>query len=134
MQTLNQFIAAHKLHMTCERVDNNPLMDPDGSRMDNWRCVIRNGSRKRFTTAFSMGTGHNGREPKLTEIFDCMALNSAGITNARDFADWCSEYGYNTNSRKAERMFRACERQASKLRAFMGETDYETLLWQIERE
>jgi hypothetical protein len=48
--------------------------------------------------------------------------------------DWAGEYGYDTDSRKAEKTFRACQRQRAKLFAFLGPELYQTLLWDTERD
>jgi len=37
--------------------------------------------------------------------------------------DWCAEYGYDTDSRKAERTFRAVERQTKALKRMLGSTE-----------
>lgn len=129
--TMQEFIKAHKITMTAEWADSNPNMEDSGN-MDHWKCILKMG-RKRLTVPFSMGIGHNGKAPKVEDVLDCMASDSSGIDNTTSFEDWCADYGYDTDSRKAERTFRVCERQAQKLRAFIGDNDYETLLYDTER-
>lgn len=133
MSTIAQFIAANKITMKCERTDANPHMD-DSARMDHWKCKLRNGlSGNRMTITFSMGLGHNGAEPPLYTVLDCLACDAAGIDNAFGFADWADDYGYDTDSRKAERIYKACVKSAEKLRAFCG-CAYSDLLFKTERE
>ena len=79
-----------------------------------------------------MGSAHKS-PPTLADVLDCMAGESAGVENARDFADWCGEYGYDTDSRKVERTFKACQQQAADLKRLLGPAAYETLLWNVER-
>lgn len=141
MQTLREFITQQGLRMTAERVDTNPGMDEESARrMDHWRCLIlaprpgKVGRRKSFSVHFSQGFGHNGKEPKLSSVLDCLASDASGLENARDFEDWASEYGYDTDSRKAEKTFRTIQRQAARLKAFLGEDAYKSLLWNTERE
>jgi hypothetical protein len=135
MQTLTDFIRSARITMTADRADDNPHMQ-DSHEMDHWRCILRaNGDqRRRLTVPFSMGRGHNGAAPELADVLDCLASDSAGLENARDFEDWCGEYGYDTDSRKAERTYRTVQRQAKKLRAFLGDDAYKALLWETERE
>ena len=80
-----------------------------------------------------MGYGHNGKAPKAADILDCLASDAASYDNARSFEDWASEFGYDEDSRKAERIFKACGKQAIKLKRFLGEPAYERLLWDTER-
>lgn len=131
MKTLGQFIREHGLTMIAEPTNGNPYME-NGADMDHWRCVIRAGRRK-LTIPFSMGKGHNGKAPDLPNVLDCLASDSAGIETAGSFEDWASEYGYDTDSRKAERTFRACQRQADKLKRFLTEGAYQELLFDTER-
>ena len=83
---------------------HNPNMN-DAS-MDHWRCRLRNDG-KSMTVYFSKGSGHNGAAPTLEEVLETLASDASGVDNARDFEDWCSEYGYDTDSRTAERTYNA---------------------------
>ena len=56
------------------------------------------------------------------------------ISNARGFEDWCSDFGYDADSRKAEKTFKVCEHQAKRLRSFLGDSLYKQLLYDTERE
>jgi hypothetical protein len=127
-----EFIQSAGISMRAERADSNPNMD-SVAPMDHWKCHLRAG-RSRMTVHFSMGVGHNGREPELSNVLGCLASDASGVENASGFEDWCAEYGYDTDSRKAERTFRACEREAKRLQAFLGESAYKTLLYDVERE
>jgi hypothetical protein len=131
--TLAKFLATNRITATVERADSNPSMDDNLRQMDHWKVTLKF-SRRRMTVPFSMGSGHNGAAPELASVLDCLASDSAGYVNARSFEDWCSEYGYDTDSRKAERTFNACKRQAERLREFLGDALYEQLLWNTERE
>jgi hypothetical protein len=128
---MSDFILTSKVSMTAELVDRNPHMSdmPDGST--HWRCVFKRG-KSRLTIPFSMGPAHT-REPEAADVLDCLASDSAGYENAQSFEDWCAEYGYDTDSRKAERIYRTCEAQADKLKAFLGPEAYDTLLWDTDR-
>lgn len=130
--TILDFIRSIRASMTAERVDQNPTM-ADSANMDHWRCVLKAG-RSRMTVYFSQGYGHNGKEPRLSAVLSCLADDAAGIANTPDFEDWCSDYGYDTDSRKAEKTFEACEREAERLRKFLGDSAYETLLWNVTRD
>ena len=81
---------------------------------------------------FVKGAGHYGTEPTVEEVLDCLAMDSQGVSG-NSFEDWCDEYGYDTDSRKAHRTYRICDRQAEKLKALLGDSAYETLLYNVER-
>jgi hypothetical protein len=128
--TIDQFIRANRISMTAERWHENPSM-LDSANMDHWKCALRSGN-KRMTVYFSMGYGHNGKAPKVADVLDCLSSDASGIENARSFEDWCSEYGYDTDSRKAEKTFKTCEHQAKRLSNFLGSDAFQTLLWHTE--
>src|ERR1051325_1746512 len=122
---LTTFVRNNRIAMTSERVDRNPNMSSD-SYMDHWKVTLRHNGHT-MTTYFSMGYGHNGKAPQAEDVLDCLASDSAGIDN--DFEDWCREYGYDSDSRAAERIYNTCTRQSAKLRKFLGEDPYQQLLY-----
>jgi hypothetical protein len=136
MQTLQELIQDLGITATSTRVDRNPNMD-DSENMDHWRVALKykDGGIQtvRMSVYFSKGSGHKGAEPTAEEVLDCMASDAAGVENAQSFDDWCSEYGYDTDSRKALRTFNTCKRQGERLRRFLGVSAYNDLLWETER-
>lgn len=135
--TLAELIASEGLTMTVTPTDHNPNMDGSSDRMDHWRCVLRTAQypRRRMTVVFSMGSGHNGQEPELAAVLDCLASDASTLESS--FEDWCADFGYDPDSRKHERTYRTIEKQAAKLRRFlngpMDDDVYDTLLYHTER-
>lgn len=128
---LNQFINRNKIRVNCEFVADNPNMAgemPQGSF--HFKCTLKRPGRQ-LTTFFSMGPAHS-REPSAADLLDCLASDASGYENARGFEEWASEYGYDPDSRRAEKIFRTVEKQTEKLKRFMGD-EYETLLYHTER-
>ena len=129
--TIDQFIADNELTMTCQPADSNPNMD--GEDMDHWLCkmFVKNGDV--LPVPFSMGRGHNGKAPELADVLDCLASDAAGWENAQNFEDWASQYGHDTDSRRAESIYATVADTADTMKAFLGDA-YETLLWNTERQ
>jgi len=127
--TLAAFIAKHNLTMKLARADSNPNM-PDRS-MFHYRVTIRSADGDRMTVPFSVGSGWN-REPNLADVLSCLASDAGTWQNARSFEDFCSELGYDTDSRNAERIYKAIEKQSSKLSNLLGEDAYQELLYHPE--
>lgn len=130
--TMDQFIADNELRMVARPAKSNPNME-DGEKMDHWVCniFVKNGDM--WPVPFSQGKGHKGQWPSLADVLDCIASDSAGYENAGSFEDWASEYGYDTDSRKAERIYNTINDQINVTIAFLGQDAYETLLWNTER-
>lgn len=107
---------------------------PDGIMADmarHFKCRITQG-RRGFTLYFSQGSGHT-EPPTIEQVLDCLASDASGYENARGFDDWAREYGYSTDSRSAEKIFKTVKRQSEQLKRTVGAEAYEQLLWKTER-
>ena len=129
--SLQSFIKHNHIRLDHDRADSNHCMD-NSANMDNYKCILH-ANRSRMTVYFSKGYGHNGEPPKADEVLNCLALDASSYQNARSFEDWCYESGYSSDSRKAEKLWLAVERQTKKLQKLLGESAYENLLWHTER-
>jgi hypothetical protein len=134
--TLESFIKRNGLSMATEKAAENPNMtDFDG---DNWKVTLRvengKGGCRRMTSYYSMGSGHGGREPKLKEVIECLASDAASVENSRSMEEWARDLGYDEDSRKAEKIFKACQKGAEKLKTLLGMELYTELLFDTERD
>ena len=130
--TLQQFIAEQQLEMSVFPVKRNPHMGVQMPR--NFDCTITmvgRGHHEPMTVYFSQGSAHK-KNPTLAEVLDCLASEASGVDNARSFEEWASEYGYDTDSRKAERTYQICKKQAQELKALLGQDAYNQLLYSTE--
>jgi hypothetical protein len=131
MTTLRQFIAQHKISMSAGWADSNPNMADMPRGSSHWKCVLRC-CKRQMTVPFSMGPAHS-KEPTVEDILSCCASDSATVENTRSFEDFADALGYDPDSRKAERIYEVCKRQAESLKRLLGPEAYETLLWDTEQ-
>jgi hypothetical protein len=129
MNTFTDLIKTNGISIISKWVEKNPNMEST-TPMNNYKVTLKMG-KSRLSTYFSMGMGLHG-EPTVEDVLNCLASDSAGVENARSFEDWCSEYSYDTDSRKAEKTFKVCEKQAEQLKNFLGDDLYSTMLWDTE--
>lgn len=127
---MKRFVKKNKIGISVEWVDENKNA-PDWKDANHFKVTLRHAG-KQLTTYFSQGYGISG-EPTAESVLNALASDSAGVENARSFEDWAYEYGYDIDSRKAEKLYKVCERQADKLKKFLGDDLYEALLWDTER-
>ena len=85
-----------------------------------------------MTVYFTMGSAHTA-EPTAAEVLDCLASDAASVVNARDFTDWASDLGYDTDSRKAEQTYQACVKSTADLRRLLGVDAADVLMFRTER-
>ena len=127
MQTIVEFATKNKISIRSEWAERNPNMDE--SNMDHWRFTLQTRS-KRMSGYFSKGYGHSGKKPNVYEVLSCLASDSAGTSQS--FDDWASELGYDTDSRSAEKAYKACRKISEKLIRFLGDDIYQELLYETE--
>jgi hypothetical protein len=98
-----------------------------------WRVTLLYKGRS-FKTEFKCGIGHrapdkwyNGvkypgkpKPPDAADVLSCLCLDATSADRVT-FEDWCSDFGYDTDSRKAEKIYLACVETNAKLHAFLGE-------------
>jgi hypothetical protein len=95
-----------------------------------WRVTLRMDGRD-LTLPFGMGYGLTGK-PTAADVLECLLSDASGIENARgDFEEWASEYGYDTDSRKAYAYYQQAEKQTELLSYFLGDK-YHAYLWDTE--
>jgi hypothetical protein len=83
---------------------------------------------KTFQTAFKCGLGHcivrssiwNGVQaslilPNAADVLNSLALDARACDMS--FANWCQEYGYNTDSRQAFKTYEECQQNGDKLKS-----------------
>jgi len=128
---MKTFITKNGITIKATRRNDNPQME-DSAHMDHWDAVLAMGGES-MHTYFSMGSGHNGKAPEAADVLDCLASDASGIENAQPFEDWAGEYGYNEDSRKAEKIYYTCITQSKVLKSFLGNELYNELLWDTER-
>ena len=143
--TLKDFITANRISMTAVLCDRNPN-NPDWTDADHWKVTFtrreqtgkRYNARKdgtavvaKLTTYFSMGYGHKGQAPDAESVLDCLSSDASYLD--MPFSEWAIDMGYDPDSRKAERIYKACEHGASRLKRFLGDDLYQTLLFGTER-
>lgn len=131
-RTMRGRVSNWRVRHDTQWADNNPNMETDNQHpMNHWRVTLRVG-RRQMTVPFSTGILIT-KEPDAEDVLRCLALDASGWENARGgFEDWCDEYGYDTDSRRAERTYNAVERQSKRLRQLLGDERYNLLLWHTD--
>ena len=66
--------------------------------------------KKSYTFSFGQSIAAGAEYPKLYDILACLTKY-----DPESFENFCSEYGYDEDSRKAENTWKACKRSAEKL-------------------
>lgn len=136
-KTIKQFIKENNLTMNCEYADSNPNMI-NSNNMNHYKVTIKNtyfveNSKNLYSTSsrfadikktrqmtlfYSQGLGIQG-EPTLESVLGCLLSDSFSFSNGDTFKDFCENYGYDYDSRKAEKTYQATIKQTSKLKKLL---------------
>lgn len=119
MKTVQSFADQIGLSCEVEWVDANPHMDDMPRGSNHFLVTLARDNDQEMNVYFSMGPALC-REPEAVEVLDCLISDSRGVVD-EGFEDWADNYGYDSDSRKAERTYLVCREQAVKLEAFLGE-------------
>jgi hypothetical protein len=85
-------------------------------------CISRNSRSHEFW--FSQGAGHT-ESPTLTDTLSCLIMDASNADES--FESWCEEYGYDDDSRKAERIYNAVKETRAALFTLMSKSEMDDL-------
>jgi hypothetical protein len=88
-----------------------------GSVVRAFDCTLIRGTAK-IHVPFYQGTAHKN-PPTSADVVGCMLLDASALDST--FEEWCSDMGYDSDSRAAERTYHACIEQGKKAKALLGE-------------
>ena len=132
-ETIEQFAARLGVQFIAERIEARPDGIGDwGEGATHWRITLaRNGQKMEFF--YSMGSACT-EPPTLPDVLDCLAMDASDFAGCGiSFEDWAGNLGYDTDSRKAERIFLATMANATALEKLLGADELEHLCFNIER-
>lgn len=109
-------------------VSNKPKLAYD--KQNEWQKKA-NGYRlkliyqgRSYAFDFWQGTGIT-HEPDVSGVLECLLFDSSA---PEDFEEFCKEFGYDIDSRKAEQTHKACLKIQSNMKRLLG-SDFETFLY-----
>lgn len=93
-------------------------------RANTTKSVAGSGQQPIFTGKFWQSLANDGQDPSA---YDVLSSLSGDINCPDNFSDFCADFGYDEDSRKAERLFKICDKFSRRLRAFFTEEEREVL-------
>jgi hypothetical protein len=139
---LSDFIRVNGLTMGAVRIParTDAVADAWSKDARHWVCTIVRGGGdyqgglrqpcREFAIQYSQGSAHKAA-PTLAEVLDC--LRSDAGCGAESFENFCSDCGYDSDSRKAYGVWEACKDSRAKLSALLGPDALRTLTEKCER-
>lgn len=81
------------------------------------RCYQGDNFGKSIRGNYSQGSAIKGK-PTIEDILNSLIMDTINIPSS--FEDWASEFGYDTDSRKAEQIYNACLKEDKDLKYILG--------------
>lgn len=116
MSELSDFCEAQKLTAVVKYGAPHNENFPDSN---SWTITLKYKNR-RMTVPFYTGYAF-ATDPTSADVLSCLLMDATSIDNYGTFEDWCSDFGYDTDSRKVEKIYKDCEKTNKKLHKFLGE-------------
>lgn len=125
----SDFITKHDFRTTTKRIPSRPTM-ADGWGEDARHWIVRlhkpadpknvhNTTWPSLEVTFTQGAAHT-TPPTTADVLNCLRSDFSGVIHGETFEDFADEFGYETDSRKAERIYRECKRQLEAFRLAFG--------------
>jgi hypothetical protein len=131
MIDIAEFIEDNGVTMRAEQAGSRPNFEAWGEGFTHWRTSLFCGPEE-LQTYYSMGSAHTS-SPTLSEVLDSLAGDAQGVECADDFETWAGDYGYSTDSISAYKTYQACCVGRDDLKKLLGDLEFKTLLYKIER-
>lgn len=99
-------------------VYNNTKNDEMFKNSTSWKVTLQYKKRK-LTTPFH--TGSKIKEPTADGVLYCLISDVQSVEQSSGFEDWATSLGFDTDSRKAEKIYNQCCDFVPKVRQFLGD-------------
>jgi hypothetical protein len=124
------FLDRNRLYLTVKFKSNDcpPWEEDHCIHGDEYTVTLRRHTGRPESISFSFwNSQHDMQEGKSPTAYNVLACISSDIYTPETFEEFCAEYGYDADSRKAEKTFKRADRLARRLRAFFHEDEREQL-------
>ena len=122
-----QFLTSNEIKFRATLSDTKaPAWGDNGKHGHHYRVTLsKPAARLTFDFWGSIADAEKGIQ--TVSAYSVLACISGGAYTPETFADFCGEYGYESDSIKALQTFRRCSAFAKRLRAFFTEAELEQL-------
>lgn len=115
----NDFLAKTGSTLSIEFLKHDKYFDEDKDTRDIYSCTLKRG-KKSYTTKFGQSIlgSIKGEKPTAYAFLCCLQKNDTG-----SFENFCGDFGYDTDSRKAEKTYNEVQKQYEALAKMYSEEE-----------
>ena len=115
------FLEKTAVKFSCEWKEYGFHFNGDKQRRHIFRCTLKRG-RKRFSLTFGQSIAADSTPPTAYDILSCLQKYEVGT-----FENFCSEFGYDEDSRAAEETYKAVCKEYLNVCRLWSESEIEEL-------
>ena len=115
LQQANDFAKKHNVSMKINSVNYGKHFSDDKESRYIFNITLKR-NRKQYTFNFGQSLASGSEEPTMYDILTCLEKYES-----RDFEDFCSNYGYDTDSIKALKTYKAVDREYKSVNRLFGD-------------
>lgn len=124
------FLKKYKIKFKAKFVKYDKYFDDDTERRDIYRITfsryITNSIHKQFSFTFGESingsTGDGSNPPRAYDVITCLQKYDVG-----SFRNFCGDFGYDQDSRKAEKIYKNVMKEYKKVKEFFTEEELEEM-------
>jgi len=114
-QNAANFATKHGIKLIINSSEYRPYFADDKESRFVFNCTLTR-NKKRYTFTFGQSISSGGEEPTMYDILSCLQKYEVGTFN-----DFCGEFGYNEDSRTAERTYKAVCKEYNAVSRLFGD-------------
>lgn len=122
------FLTTNKIEFSTKFIGHDTHLEYDKEERDRFKCsfIKREYPIKRleikFGQSIASSTGNGGEKPTAYDVLACITKYDPGTFN-----NFCSEFGYDEDSRKAEKIYNAIQKEWQQVCAFFTPEEIEQM-------
>lgn len=117
----NDFLKKHGIKFSGKYIDHAKHFEDDKDYRDIWLLTLRRNG-KQVSFRFGQSINNTGEMPTSYDLLACLTK-----CDPESFEWFCSNYGYDTDSRKAKRTYKEVMKEWEKVNSFFTSTELEEL-------
>jgi len=112
------FLAKHEITFSFKLANTKtPDWEDNGQQRNHFVVTLKQGKKRMSFDFFDSVYNYRNGKTEIA-VYDALIICSSEINCPDTFGDFCSEFGYEEDSRKAEKTFRALKKFSNKLKKF----------------
>jgi len=121
---IQEFMNQHDFNLVCDKINLKDI-DKDGWKHTSYACRLIY-QEKSMDFPYHMGIYYT-EEPKIGQVLESLILDCQ-CGEYETFEGFCDEFGYDTDSRKAQKAYEHCKKIKKGMKRLLGEELYQQYL------